>query len=86
MKERKEKRKNIIIKGVEMNENNIKKKWMLKKLGIAPKVKTAEKVVLRINKKERGKGILVRLQDINMKGEVMIRRKNLKGISLSMMT
>lgn len=86
MKERRERRKNIIIRGVELEEKNIKEnieEWMREKLGVKQKVEAAEKRRMGTNKEgKKIEGVLVKLQDVEKKREVMVNRKNLKGTNI----
>lgn len=86
MKERRERRKNMIIKGIEIQGKNIKEEieeWIKEKLGTVQTIKKAEKLVLDTNKRgKRIEGVLIRMQDLEKKREIMINRKNLKGTNI----
>lgn len=56
---------------------------MMKKFGISQKVKAAKKLVMGTSKKgKKIEGVLMRLQDVEKKREVMLSRKNLKGTNI----
>lgn len=86
MKERRERRKNIIIKEMEVQGKNIKEEveeWMREKLGIVQVVRKVEKLILGTNKQgKKIEGLLIRVQDLEKKKEIMINRKNLKGTNM----
>ncbi|XP_070169555.1 uncharacterized protein [Polyergus mexicanus] len=79
-KEREEKKKNIVIRGINIEKTNIEKRieeFVKEKLGVEIKVEKA----YEIKEREGKKGIVVTVEEWEMKRNIMVRRKNLdRGI------
>lgn len=82
LKERKERRNNIIIKGLQTEGGQMSKKieeFLSEKLRIQEKIESSTKIDMGRNNNE---GVLVRLSDHKKKGAIMEKNKMLRGTQI----